>query len=42
VDGPVTTSRGMGTAIDFALQIVASIQGDDAADVIAQEIVLMR
>lgn len=30
VDGNFTTSQGMGTAIDFALEIVRRFQGDDA------------
>lgn len=39
VDGNVTTSRGMGTAIDFGLALVAQIQGQEAADKLAQTIV---
>ena len=39
VDGTVITSRGMGTALDFALAIVAFYQGDDAADALAKAVV---
>lgn len=31
VDGPVVTSRGPGTALDFALTLVALLQGEDKA-----------
>ena len=39
VDGTVITSRGMGTALDFALAIVAFYQGDEAADALAKAVV---
>jgi 4-methyl-5(b-hydroxyethyl)-thiazole monophosphate biosynthesis len=39
VDGPVTTSRGMGTAIDFGLSLIAQIAGQEKADEIAAQIV---
>lgn len=32
VDGPFITSQGMGTAIDFALEIVRHYKGDDEVD----------
>jgi 4-methyl-5(b-hydroxyethyl)-thiazole monophosphate biosynthesis len=32
VDGNVITSRGPGTALEFALEMVAELVGDDAAD----------
>lgn len=39
IDGNFITSRGLGTAIDFALAIVERFKGKDAADEIAQKIV---
>jgi 4-methyl-5(b-hydroxyethyl)-thiazole monophosphate biosynthesis len=30
-DGPITTSRGPGTALEFALRLVADLQGEDRA-----------
>ena len=38
-DGSIITSRGMGTALDFALAIVAFYQGTDAADALAKAVV---
>lgn len=38
----VTTSRGLGTAIDFGLAIVERYQGKDEADKIAEAIVYSR
>lgn len=39
VDGSYTTSRGMGTAIEFGLCLVAQLKGKEAADKIAYGIV---
>ena len=39
VDGNVITSRGMGTAIDFALEIAAAFCGREKAEELAQAIV---
>ena len=39
VAGNVTTSRGMGTAIPFALSLIAGIRGQDAADNLAKAII---
>lgn len=39
IDGNLTTSRGMGTAIDFALAIIAQAKGQDEADRLARAIV---
>ena len=38
-DGNIITSRGMGTAIDFALALVARLEGASAADKIAKGII---
>lgn len=39
VDGNVTTSRGLGTAIDFALSLIGQLEGMDKAQKIAESIV---
>lgn len=39
VDGHVTTGRGMGTAIEFALAIVERYQGKEAANQMAEKII---
>ncbi len=39
VDGSITTSRGVGTAIPFALSLIAQLYGQEKADVIAKSIV---
>lgn len=41
-DGNITTSKGMGTAIDFSLSIIKSIKGKEEADRIAQAIQYQR
>ena len=38
-DGKFITSRGVGTAIDFALNIVAQIKGTEEAEILAKRIV---
>ena len=39
VDGTITTSRGMGTSIDFALCLIAQLKGQEKADQLAASIV---
>ena len=39
IDGNITTSRGVGTAIDFALSLIAQLYGQAKADEIAASIV---
>lgn len=39
VSGSVTTSRGMGTAIPFALALVAGLKGQEAADELGKSII---
>lgn len=39
VDGTVITSRGVGTAIDFALAMVAYLDSDERAEALAESIV---
>lgn len=41
-DGNVTTSRGLGTAVDFSLRLIELLQGKEAADKIADAIVYKR
>lgn len=38
-DGNVTTSRGVGTAIDFALSLITQLEGKEKAEEIAKSIV---
>lgn len=38
-DGHITTSRGMGTAMDFGLRIIEILRGKELADQIASQIV---
>lgn len=42
VDGNFVTSRGLGTAIPFALAILSSLEGKNVADVMAERIVFGR
>ena len=39
IDGNITTSRGMGTAIAFGLSLIAQLQGQEAAAAMAEKIV---
>lgn len=38
-DGHIITSRGLGTAIPFALEIIKTFQGEEAAEKIAKSVV---
>ena len=38
-DGNITTSRGMGTAIPFALALIAQLKDQESADLLAKSIV---
>lgn len=38
-DGNITTSRGLGTAIDFALELIRILSGEDVSESIAKQIV---
>ena len=42
VDGNITTSRGLGTAIDFALSLIAQLENDEKAKEIAESVVYSR
>ena len=42
IDGNVTTSRGLGTAIDLALSLIGQLLGDEKADEIAESVVYSR
>ena len=42
VDGNITTSRGLGTAIDFSLSLIAQLKGQEEADAIAKSVVYIR
>lgn len=42
VDGFVTTSRGLGTAIDFSLSLIAQLRSQEEADAIAKSVVYVR
>ena len=39
-DGSIVTSRGLGTAIPFALALVAALKGEEKAQEIAEQIVI--
>ena len=41
-DGNVTTSRGLGTAIPFALSLIAQLAGEEKAQEIADSVVFCR
>ena len=42
VDGNVTTSRGLGTAIDFSLSLIGQLEGSAKAKEIAESVVYVR
>mgnify|MGYP000565612622 CR=1 FL=1 len=39
IDGNITTSRGLGTAIDFALSLISQLLGQEKAEQIAESVV---
>ena len=39
IDGNVTTSRGLGTAVDFALSLIEQLLGAKTAEEIAESVV---
>ncbi len=39
VDGNVTTSRGLGTAVDFSHYLIGQLEGSAKADEIAESVV---
>ncbi len=39
VDGNVTTSRGLGTAVDFALSLISQLENEEKAEEIAESVV---
>lgn len=41
-DGNITTSRGMGTAIDFALELVGILKGENRAREVAGSILIPK
>ena len=38
VDGNITTSRGLGTAVDFALSLISQLENDEKAKEIAESV----
>nr|WP_296157657.1 DJ-1 family glyoxalase III [uncultured Blautia sp.] len=42
IDGNITTSRGLGTAIDFALSLIEQLLGAKTAEEIAESVVYSR
>lgn len=42
VDGPITTSRGAGTAMEFALELVAQLVDRETADELAEAMLVAR
>ena len=38
-DGPVTTARGVGAAIDFALELIRLLNGEEKAVAVKEEVV---
>lgn len=39
IDGPIVTSRGPGTAMDFALQLIEMLEGKSTRDKVEQQLV---
>ena len=41
-DGHITTCRGLGTAIDFALALISELRDKESADTISKQVVYER
>lgn len=39
VDGLITTSRGLGTALEFSLSLISQLEGDERAENVAKSVV---
>ena len=42
IDGNITTSRGLGTAVDFSLSLISQLLGEETAEKIAESVVYRR
>ena len=42
IDGNITTSRGLGTAVDFSLSLISQLLGEKTAEKIAESVVYRR
>ena len=42
VDGNITTSRGLGTSLDFALSLIGQLLGEEEAERIAKQVVYTK
>ena len=42
VDGLITTSRGLGTALEFSLELISQLEGDERAKNVAKSVVFLE